>query len=87
MDEQRGAPASAPARPLWARITAIRAERELSWEALERLVGVSRTTIDKWKRAARPPQAATVNKVAERLGIDQTEALTLAGIITREDAD
>lgn len=78
-------PRSAPARPLWDRIQAICAERGWSTVRLERETGVSRQTIAKWKTQPRAPQAATVNTVARVLGIEQEEALRLAGILSAED--
>ena len=82
------APRTAPAWPLWGRITEIRSERGWTWARLEReLDGVSRSTIDKWKVAPRSPQASTVSKVARALGIDLVEALRLAGILPAEPED
>jgi len=42
---------------------------------------VSRTAIDKWRTNPRTPQAASVNAVADALGIPRERALRLAGII------
>jgi transcriptional regulator with XRE-family HTH domain len=82
------APRTPPARPLWVRIAEIRTKRGWTWVRLEReLDGVSRSTVDKWKVAPRSPQASTVNKVANRLGIDHVEALRLAGILPAEPED
>jgi hypothetical protein len=69
----------APAAPLHAFITAEldRQGRDKAW--LERESEVRRTTIDRWKTQPRRPKAATVNKVAEALGMDPAKARRLAG--------
>lgn len=76
---------SAPARPLWDRIQTICADRGWSSVRLERETGVARQTISKWKTQPRTPQAATVNAVAQALGIEQEEALRLAGILSTSE--
>jgi transcriptional regulator with XRE-family HTH domain len=48
---------------------------------LSRQVRVSRSTIDKLATQPRPPQSATVLRIAETLGIPDAEALALAGIL------
>jgi transcriptional regulator with XRE-family HTH domain len=49
--------------------------------------GVSRATIDRWgKGASRPAQAASVNAVADALGIRRERALRLAGVIAADPA-
>jgi transcriptional regulator with XRE-family HTH domain len=77
---EHGEAASAPARPLYDRVEQIRLKRGLSKIEIADLIGVARSTIDKWQRNRRPPGARTVKDVAERLGIDHDEALRLAGI-------
>lgn len=53
---------------------------------LRKRTGVARSTIDSWATQATPPQARTVNKVADALGIDRVEALRLAGILDETSA-
>lgn len=76
----------APARPLWERIERIRLDRGWTKVQLARATGVDRTTLDKWRYQPRSPQPPTVKQVAERLDIDQEEALRLAGITTPASA-
>lgn len=48
---------------------------------------MARSTVDGWKTNPRSPLNTTVTVVAERLGIDQREALALAGITTPTAAE
>jgi transcriptional regulator with XRE-family HTH domain len=70
------------AYPLYERVERERVLRGWSSTKLHQETGVSRSTIAKWRTQQRPPQPATVFVVADRLGIDRTEALSLAGILT-----
>lgn len=79
MSEQGDVPVSAPALPLWHRIEEIRLRRGWSRTQLAHEIGMSRNTIDNWKKQANPPQAGTIRDVAEKLGIPHDEALRLAG--------
>lgn len=75
------APRPAPARPWYDRVTAEIALRGWTKTQLSERSGVSRTAIDKWQKNPRPPQAASVNAVADALGIPRERALRLAGVI------
>lgn len=83
---------TAPARPFWDRIEAERNSRDwtklrLYEEVKARLggEGFSRVTLDRLKTQARPPYVATVNAIAEVLGIPQGEAHRLAGLVSMLD--
>ena len=71
---------SPPALPLYERVEQLRLEQGWTRVRLAQVANVSRGTIDSWKTQPRPPLAPTVVAVADRLGIDQDEALRLAGI-------
>lgn len=67
---------------LYERVERERALRGWSATRLHTETGVSRSTIGKWATQTRPPLPATVNAVADALGIERAEALRLAGILT-----
>lgn len=71
---------SAPAAPFHqAVLRALRDQRKNKlW--LHKETGVARNTINAWATQPRPPQARTVIRVADALGIDHAEALRLAGL-------
>lgn len=52
--------------------------RTKNW--LHQRSGVARNTIDEWATQPRAPQVRTVVAVANALGIDEDEAIELAGI-------
>jgi hypothetical protein len=81
MGQQR----SAPARPLWDRITFECATRGWNTVRLERETGIPRQTINKWRTQPRTPHAENVNTVARVLDIDPVEALQLAGILPADE--
>lgn len=70
------------AYPLYQRVQREMALRGWTATYLESVSGVRRSTLDNLKRQVRPPQARTVNALADCLGIDREEALRLAGIWT-----
>lgn len=70
------------AYPLYARVERERVLRGWSATQLHKQTGVSRSTIANWAFQSQPPQASTVNAVADVLGIERVEALRLAGILT-----
>lgn len=76
----------APARPLYDRVVERLATLGKSKTWLAQRADISRGTIENWAKQPRPPQAATVNAVADALGIDRTEALRLAGCLPQEPA-
>lgn len=76
--------ASPPARPLYDLVKRIQVEKGWTGVQLARNAGVDRGTIENWATQPRPPLAATIKGVAERLGIDYAEALELAGISPAE---
>ncbi|MGI9008128.1 MAG: helix-turn-helix domain-containing protein [Streptosporangiaceae bacterium] len=61
-----------------------RAHQGLTWSAIHRKSGVSRSTVFRWRTAVRPPQAGTVLAVADALGIDHEQALHLGGVIVTQ---
>lgn len=73
--------ARVPAHGLYLRVMERLALTGMTKTDLRRRTGVARSTIDSWATQATPPQARTVNKVADALGIDRVEALRLAGIL------
>jgi transcriptional regulator with XRE-family HTH domain len=68
-------------------VTAIQQRNGWTKIQLAQRAGVNRGTIDNWARQPKPPLAATIVPVAERLGIDRDEALRLAGILTDAAAE
>lgn len=75
-DQQRGV-----AYGLFERVNNERAEQGWTWMRLQERSGVARSTIYSWAKIQTPPQPATVNPVADALGIPRIEALRLAGIL------
>lgn len=73
-----------PARALYERMMRESALRGWTNTELSKQVGVSRSTIDKLATQPRPPQSATVLRIAAKLGIPSAEALALAGILPEE---
>lgn len=70
-----------PAHGLYLRVMERLALTGMTKTELRKRTGVARSTIDSWATQATPPQARTVNKVADALGINRVEALQLAGIL------
>jgi len=70
-----------PARGLYLRVLERLALTGMTKTELRKRTGVARSTIDSWATQTAPPQARTVNKVADALGIDRVEALRLGGIL------
>lgn len=70
-----------PAHGLYLRVLERLALTGMTKTELRKRTGVARSTIDSWATQTTPPQARTVNKVADALGIDRVEALRLAGIL------
>jgi transcriptional regulator with XRE-family HTH domain len=79
--------ARVPAYGLYVRVQERLALTGMTKTDLRKKTGVARSTIDSWATQATPPQARTVNKVADALGIDRMEALRLAGILDTGPAD
>lgn len=73
--------ARVPAHGLYLRVMERLALTGMTKTELRKRTGVARSTIDSWATQAAPPQARTVNKVADALGIDRVEALRLGGIL------
>lgn len=72
----------APARDWYDLVVQTIALKNTTKAQVAERAGVSRATIDRWgKGASRPAQAASVNAVADVLGIPREQALRLAGII------
>lgn len=80
-DQARG-----PAYLLYERVMREMALRGWTKIELARHADVARSSVDKLATQPRPPQAATVNKLADVLGIPRPEALELAGILTARAA-
>ena len=78
--------ARVPAHGLYLRVMERLALTGMTKTELRKRTGVARSTIDSWATQATPPQARTVNKVADALGIDRVEALRLAGILDETSA-
>jgi transcriptional regulator with XRE-family HTH domain len=72
---------SAPARPLYERVENIRATNGWTKTRLAKVTGLPRTTLERWRDQPRRPLPETVVQVADALGINRDEALTLAGIL------
>ena len=72
---------------LYERVERERALKGWSWTRLQRETGVARSTFAKWQTQPQPPQPATVNAVADALGIGRAEALELAGILIEDVGD
>lgn len=77
----------APARPLYDYVEGLRIRRGWTKTQLARAAKTDRGTIDKWANQPRSPLPQTVKAVAEALGIDQEEALQLAGILRRDEPE
>lgn len=77
-------PRPAPARPWYDYVISEIALRGWTKTQLSERSGVSRPAIDKWQKNPRPPQAASVNAVADVLDIPRERALRLAGVIAAE---
>jgi transcriptional regulator with XRE-family HTH domain len=72
----------APARDWYDLVIQTIALKNMTKAQLASRAGVSRATIDRWEKgASRPAQAASVNAVADVLGIPRERALRLAGVI------
>jgi transcriptional regulator with XRE-family HTH domain len=74
-----------PARPWYDLVTETIALKGWTKAQLADRAGVSRPTVDNWRTNPRPPQARSVNAVADVLGIPRKEALRLAGVIADGD--
>lgn len=73
----------APAKDWYDLVVQTIALKGMTKTQLAERAGVSRATIDRWERgASRPAQAASVNAVADALGIPRVLALRLAGVIS-----
>lgn len=73
----------APAKDWYDLVAQTIALKGMTKAQLAERAGVSRATIDRWgKGASRPAQAASVNAVADVLGIPRVLALRLAGVIS-----
>ncbi|GAA3441024.1 helix-turn-helix domain-containing protein [Planomonospora venezuelensis] len=81
MQKREGRHDHAPGRPLWERAEQIRVERGWSQEELAERAGIGRVTLARLKTQANKPQARTVNKLADAIGISHREAGILSGLI------
>jgi|ERR1017187_2171534 transcriptional regulator with XRE-family HTH domain len=70
----------APAAPLYELVERTRQEKGWTKSQLARKAGVRRMTIERWRTAPRTPLPATVNAVADALGIDRQLARERAGL-------
>lgn len=71
----------APARPWYDLVIETIALKGWTKAQLADRSGVSRPTVDNWRTNPKPPQARSVNAVADALGIPREHALRLAGVI------
>lgn len=71
----------APAKPWYDLVIETLALRGMTKAELTDRSGVAKSTIDKWERNPGKPQARSVTKVADALGIPRERAVRLAGII------
>ena len=69
-----------PAAPLYEAVTDALKRIGMTKVQLHQRSGVARSTIDGWKTRMTPPHAATVLNVARVVGIEDDEALRLAGL-------
>lgn len=58
-----------------ARLRQLRRERALSQQALERMTGVTQSTISNLEQGNRPARLITVRKLAEALGAEPKELI------------
>lgn len=70
-----------PARPWYDLVIETIALKGWTKAQLSERSSVSRPAIDNWRTNPKPPQARSVNAVADALGIPRNRALRLAGII------
>lgn len=77
----------APAKPLYDRVERIRLTRGWTKIQMARHLGLDRKTIENWQTQPRLPLAPTVTRVADKLDIDQVEALRLAGLLKDDRSD
>lgn len=73
-------PDRAPAAPLYRRVVDALTDQGKSKTWLHQRSGVARNTVDNWAKQPKVPQVGTVLAVARALGIDEAEAVQLAGI-------
>lgn len=73
-----------PGRPLWAAAEHVRTERGWTLEELAERAGIGRVTYNRLATNSKPPQARTVRKIAEAIGMPIHEAIRLSGLTTAD---